>query len=117
MFSPSSSDSLGLLVSATPRHEQNYGHLTSEDEPIESRAGFTQYQTPRRTPATSLILRSITPSSYPRHSFLSGSKRQALLNGSPRLEKSCERFDLLICLPVEVAVLILEYLHPKDLCQ
>ena len=49
---------------------------------------------------------------------MSASKRQTLLNGSPaRLERTCERFDLLICLPVEVSVLVLEYLHPKDLCQ
>ena len=118
MFSPPSSGSLGLLVSATPQHQPNHGHLASEEEPIETRPSFTQYQTPRRTPATSLILRSITPSSYPRPFLMSGSKRQAILNGSPaQLDKTCERFDLLICLPVEVSVLVLEYLHPKDLCQ
>ena len=118
MFSPPSSGSVGLLVSATLRHEPNHGRLASEEEPIESRPAFTQYQTPRRTPATSLILRSITPSSYQRPFLMSGSKRQALFNGSPaRLERTCEGFDILVCLPVEVSILILEYLHPKDLCQ
>ena len=118
MFSPPSSASLALLVSGTPRHETTRRQLAPEEEPQETRPSFTQYQTPRRTPATSLILRSITPSSHPRPSYLSGNKRQALLSGSPRLEaKPLEQLDFLLYLPIEVSVLILEYLQPKDLCQ
>lgn len=116
MFSPPSSGSSAIPLAITPRQERRHGALAEEEAQI-SRQAFTQYQTPRRTPATSLILRSITPSSVPRPLFLSVNKQRALLRYSTRLDNQAGRFDLLVYLPLEVSIIILEYLQPKDLCQ
>ena len=116
MFSSPSSGSSALSLAITPRQERCYGALAEEEAQI-SRQAFTQYQTPKRTPATSLILRSVTPSSVPRTSFLSLNKQRALLGDSNQLDNQPDRFDLLLYLPLEVSIIILEYLEPKDLCQ
>lgn len=116
MFSPPSSTSLALAPTITPHHEPRQ-RLTAEHEAQTPRSSFTQYQSPRRTPATSLILRSLTPSSRLRPTFLSSYKPRSLTLGSPDFEKASDRFDLLVYLPWEVSIMVLEYLAPKDLCQ
>lgn len=113
MFSPPSSSSLALSVASTPHQERRHADLDQEQLQT-SRAAFTQYQSPRRTPATSLILRSLTPSNNFRALVLSSQRQRALADGSPPLDV---RFDLLVSLPVEVSIIILEFLQPKDLCQ
>ena len=118
MFSPPSSSSLTLASTTTPRQERRRGLAADSEAQTPRGSSFTQYQSPRqRTPATSLILRSITPSSHHRPTFFSSFKPRALVIGSPEFDKSSVRFDLLVCLPLEVSIMILEYLEPKDLCQ
>jgi len=101
-------------IAASPSHTRALAAYTPAEDPLadDTVPSFTQYQSPRCFSPLVLNPLSKTPSS-------SRTRARAIVFDSPVdvVRERRQKLDVLSHLPPEVAVKILCYLQPKDLCQ